>query len=156
MCIPDKNTLSDMWNKEAASIKGYHIHIYTPSPFDSFDARLMIDALEKLFPEHVKGVYDVKVVGPHTQKNIEVDITSEGFAEVVQWLQMNNPANLSVLVHPDTGDDIRDHLQAAMWIGHETPMNMEFFDRLKARREAEIEKRLKNASRPKQRPAAKR
>jgi len=44
-----------------------------------------------------------------------------------------NAGKFSILVHPNTGDDIKDHLETALWIGRETPMNMDFFDRLKAR-----------------------
>jgi len=39
------------------------------------------------------------------------------FAHVVSWLALNHGA-LDVFVHPNTGDQLRDHRDRAIWVGH--------------------------------------
>jgi DOPA 4,5-dioxygenase len=86
-----------------------------------------------MFGKDVHGVYNVGVVGPHSKPNVEIDISRESFGRVVEWLQRNS-RGLSILVHPETGDDAKDHLESSMWINRETPYNAAFFERLRAGR----------------------
>lgn len=45
------------------------------------------------------------------------------FGAFVPWLVINR-GPLSALVHPNTGDDIRDHTQLATWMGKEVPVDV--------------------------------
>jgi DOPA 4,5-dioxygenase len=38
------------------------------------------------------------------------------FARVVAWLALNHGV-LDVFMHPNTGDELRDHRDAALWFG---------------------------------------
>jgi aromatic ring-cleaving dioxygenase len=40
------------------------------------------------------------------------------------WLTLNHGA-LDVFLHPNTGDAMRDHRDAAVWIGHSHPLVLE-------------------------------
>jgi DOPA 4,5-dioxygenase len=44
----------------------------------------------------------------------------------VSWLQLNS-RGLSILVHPHTGDEAKDHLEFAIWLGRQLPLNDAFF-----------------------------
>ena len=49
------------------------------------------------------------------------------FAEVVGWLALNHGA-LDVLVHPNTGDALRDHRDCALWLGRSHALNLGALD----------------------------
>lgn len=138
MCLsPDeyKDMLKNEWERAAKKIQGYHIHIYFDQndPTELFAAPWVASKIEQLFPEFVRGRYDVGVVGPHVAKNIEIDLKAEGFGPVLQWLQMNS-LGLSILVHPETGDDLVDHLESSIWVNEKKGYNDAFFDRIRATR----------------------
>ena len=40
----------------------------------------------------------------------------EQFGELIGWLTLNH-GTLDIFVHPNTGDALRDHRDAAVWIG---------------------------------------
>ena len=57
----------------------------------------------------------------------EVNIfTPDQFGAFVSWLVINR-GPLSALVHPNTDDELRDHIQRYMWLGKEVPLNMKVF-----------------------------
>ena len=131
-----KEWLTSEWNTTQAKIKDYHIHIYFDANdrkfgLSQYQAQQLADDIQTLFPDAVRGIYNVGKVGPHGGTNVEVDITKESFAEILQWLQVNG-RGLSILIHPETGDDLKDHLESSLWLNRVTPYNDAFFDRLRA------------------------
>jgi aromatic ring-cleaving dioxygenase len=46
------------------------------------------------------------------------------FARLLSWLMLNR-GPLDVLVHPETGDDLADHRDHAMWVGEMLPLRLE-------------------------------
>ena len=118
---------------EVASVKGYHIHIYFESGKASETAaRELAETINAVFSSEVEGVHKIGKAGPHAHENYGVHVSKEGFGKIVPWLQLNSQG-LSILIHPDTGDDLKDHLEASMWLGTPVNYNMAFFDKLKAR-----------------------
>ena len=64
-----------------------------------------------------------KAVGPHPLPMFEVNVFSPAeFGAFVAWLVVHR-GPLSALVHPNTGDDIRDHTINATWMG--TPLELD-------------------------------
>lgn len=54
-------------------------------------------------------------VGPHPLGMFEVNLFSpQQFGAFIPWLVINR-GPLSALIHPNTGDDVRDHTQRATW-----------------------------------------
>ncbi|NJM70618.1 MAG: DOPA 4,5-dioxygenase family protein [Scytonema sp. RU_4_4] len=47
------------------------------------------------------------------------------FGEVVPWLMLNREG-LDILIHPKTGDDVRDHMEHSLWLGEKLKLNIEF------------------------------
>lgn len=68
-------------------------------------------------------------IGPHTRAMFEVSIlTTTQFGAFIPWLIINR-GPLLALLHPNTGDQLRDHTQRATWLGGEVPVNTEMFNR---------------------------
>lgn len=54
----------------------------------------------------------------------EVNIlTPVHFGAFIPWLVINR-GPLSVLLHPNTDDPLRDHTQRATWLGKEVPVDV--------------------------------
>lgn len=49
--------------------------------------------------------------------------TPEQFGAFVPWLVIHR-GPLSALVHPNTGEEVRDHSQRATWLGERLPLNL--------------------------------
>lgn len=65
-----------------------------------------------------------KPIGPHPIGMFEVNLfTPAQFGAFISWLVINR-GPLSALVHPNTGDDIRDHTQRATWLGQPFPLQV--------------------------------
>lgn len=97
---------------------------------------LVADMLQ--VPElRIYSVFD-KPVGPHPIGMFEVNLfTPAQFGAFVPWLVINR-GPLSALVHPNTGDDVRDHTQLATWMGQPFPLRIGLlrnFLKMKAERE---------------------
>jgi hypothetical protein len=52
--------------------------------------------------------------------------TPAQFGAFVPWLCIHR-GPLSALVHPNTPDELRDHIQSYTWLGPEVPLNMNIF-----------------------------
>ena len=129
---PEKQTLKRQWDKAMQAIEGYHLHIYYGSN-DKAVADRVARSVETLFADDLIGPsHAIGAVGPHTAQNVAVYIRPEGFGRIVQWLQMNSEG-LSILIHPETGDDLKDHLEGSMWLGKQMDYNQRFFDMLKSK-----------------------
>ena len=63
-------------------------------------------------------------IGPHPAGSYEVWVPSTGFAAVFSYLVLNH-GELSVLVHPLTREEVRDHSARAAWIGQPWPVNLD-------------------------------
>jgi len=105
---------------------GFDIHIYfqQTSPAQVQYARELHERVRREFPE--LRIYPLmeRPVGPHPIGMFEVNVHSpEQFGAFVGWLVIwRGP--LSALVHPNTGDDVRDHSQRATWMGQPFPIDL--------------------------------
>ncbi len=109
-------------------MKNYHAHIY----FRLEDLDLMeilfrlcqgkteIFRPHKLYPNQV---------GPHALPMIELHFDSTTKIPVLKWLEENR-GEASILVHEDSGDDVRDHTEGKIWLGSPLPIDFSFFERL--------------------------
>ena len=115
-----------------APIQGYDIHVYffQSDPSSLLRAKSLHTELRQSFPQLT--VYDVipKPVGPHATGMFQAYIhTPEEFALVVPWISLNRHG-LSILVHPHTGDHVKDHSEHAIWIGERLPVNLDILRQL--------------------------
>ena len=104
-------------------IISWHAHVY----FDAASrdvAWAFRDVLTAHFGERVElGRFHERPVGPHPRWSYQLAFAPAQFVEVVPWLALNHNA-LDVFVHPNTGDQLRDHRDCAIWIGRSWPLDL--------------------------------
>ncbi|MCL9655442.1 DOPA 4,5-dioxygenase family protein [Pseudomonas protegens] len=105
-------------------IKGYHAHVYfDASTIDQ--ARALCEQAAQLFDLKMGRVHE-RPVGPHPDWSCQLAFAPEVFAQVVPWLALNR-RGLVVFLHPDTGDDLLDHTDHAIWMGAMRPLDLTGF-----------------------------
>lgn len=107
-------------------IKDWHVHVY-------FDAGSKADALavradiEAALPGLKLGRVHDKPVGPHPMGSYQVLVPNDRMAETAGWLSLNR-RGLTVLLHPNTEDDLKDHRDYPIWFGTAPKINFEMFE----------------------------
>jgi aromatic ring-cleaving dioxygenase len=109
------------------AITGYHAHIYYEDPETRARAGVLREAIGAKFAV-VLGRWRDQPVGPHPKPMYQVAFAPAVFAELVPWLALNH-GGLSVLIHPETGDDPTDHGEHALWLGEKLPLDIAFLRR---------------------------
>jgi len=107
------------------AIRGWHAHVY----FDagSIDrARALCEEAGRRLPVTVGRVHQ-RPVGPHPCWSCQLAFEADAFAAVVPWLALNR-GGLTVLVHPETGDALRDHRDHALWMGRSMDLDLSLFE----------------------------
>lgn len=112
--------------KRTPHIDGYHAHVYYGADTKKTAARLRRRINARF--ETVLGRWHDDARGPHPVSFYQVAFAPELFAELVPWLALNRE-DLSILVHPETGNDLADHSDYAMWLGDSFPLHLEVFDK---------------------------
>ena len=105
-------------------IKGFHAHVYYDQ--DTIEqARKVCEAAKDQFSIRMGRMHE-RLVGPHPSWSCQLAFSTEKFGEVIPWLALNR-ADLVVFVHPETGDDLKDHTQHAMWMGEMLDLDLSIF-----------------------------
>lgn len=107
-------------------IEGYHAHVY----FDAGTidkARDVCVRCSRMFGILMGRVHE-RPVGPHPDWSCQLTIPADRFADVVPWLALHRQG-LNVLIHPETGNGLRDHRDHAIWLGAVRPLKFEQFMR---------------------------
>jgi aromatic ring-cleaving dioxygenase len=108
------------------AIAHYHAHVY----YDPATTRKRADRLRGriavAFPQARLGRWHDELVGPHPQSMYQVAFPSEMLQRFVPWLMLNRDG-LTVLLHPETGDNYADHSAHAAWFGAVLPLRLEVF-----------------------------
>lgn len=107
------------------TIHGYHAHVY----FDAATveaARRLCEAVRDQFDADMGRVHE-RPVGPHPMWSCQLAFGPDGFDRIVPWLALNRDG-LTVFIHPDTGDDLKDHRDHAIWMGGMPALKLEMFE----------------------------
>lgn len=106
---------------EPDAIRGWHAHIYYDPATRDVAARLR-DSIAERFPEAVLGRWHDVPVGPHPRAMYQVAFAPALFPGLVPFIALNRDG-LTVLVHPETGQQKADHLRHALWMGAVLPLD---------------------------------
>jgi aromatic ring-cleaving dioxygenase len=116
--------------KNYSSPMNYHAHIY----FELEDLNIVqkMAYLARQLDGKVCSVWKLYTqrVGPHHLPMLEIHFSEPNKIFMTEWLESHRQ-DLSVLIHQETGDDLRDHLFGQAWLGDELPINFEFFEQVK-------------------------
>ena len=104
-------------------IDSWHAHVY----FDG-SSREAAWALRETIATELAGQVEIgrfheRPVGPHPMWSYQLAFPAPGFSPVVAWLALNH-GTLDVFVHPNTGNELRDHRDCALWLGHSHALNL--------------------------------
>jgi len=115
-----------MMSHNPAPIRDWHAHVY----FEA-SSRASAWALREAIALHLAGQVEIgrfheRPVGPHPMWSFQLLIEPPELAPVLGWLVLHHGA-LDVLVHPNTGDGLRDHRDHALWIGKSHVLNLAGF-----------------------------
>jgi aromatic ring-cleaving dioxygenase len=112
--------------KDPAAITEYHAHIYYDPDTTRANAEQLRVRIAAAFPAAKVGRWHDELVGPHPQSMYQVAFPAQVLEKFVPWLMLNRDG-LTVLLHPETGDDYTDHSAHAAWFGAVLPLRLEVF-----------------------------
>jgi aromatic ring-cleaving dioxygenase len=108
--------------KDATQISSFHAHVYF-DPQTRDIAEQVREGLAAGFEVQLGRWHD-KPIGPHLKSMYQVAFAAEQFSAVVPWLMLHH-ATLDVLIHPNTNDAVKDHIDHALWLGNNLGVNVE-------------------------------
>ncbi len=108
------------------SITGYHAHIYYDAGTKPAAERLRAK-LERAFDEPVYGRWHDRPVGPHPRWSYQVAFAPKQHDAIVAFIDTHREG-LTVLLHEQTGDAIRDHTAGASFLGDAVELNLHNLD----------------------------
>ena len=97
------------------TIRSYHAHIYFDSQEQRDVAEVLRERIAQRFPV-LLGRWHDSPIGPHARPMYQVAFAPGEFGRFVPWLMLNR-CGLTVLVHPNTGHPLADHLNNPVWLG---------------------------------------
>ncbi|HLI13274.1 MAG TPA: DOPA 4,5-dioxygenase family protein [Alphaproteobacteria bacterium] len=109
-------------------ITGYHAHVYYDDAKSRAAAADLRAAIAARFEVRL-GRWRDDPVGPHPKPMYQVAFGADAFARIVPWLALNH-RGLSVLIHPETGDDPIDHSEYALWLGEKLSLDIDYLRRI--------------------------
>jgi aromatic ring-cleaving dioxygenase len=109
--------------RPVAEIASYHAHVYFEPESGRPDAEAVRAGVAERFAVRL-GRWRDGPVGPHSKAMFQIAFEPALFPALVPWLMLNN-RGLSILIHPNTTNPKRDHLDDALWIGAPLPLDGE-------------------------------
>ena len=101
----------------------YHAHIYWENESQRFEALHLRQPLQELGC-HLGTIHD-EPIGPHPMAMYQVNYNSSNSKDVENLLYK---AKLHILLHEDTGNDVRDHTEGVRWIGRPLDLNIKWLE----------------------------
>ena len=113
-------------NTSNPPITAYHAHVYYEPSAKDRAAELRGEVAER-FPDFRLGRWHDVPVGPHTRAMYQILFAPDRLKAFLPWLMLNRQG-LAVLVHPETGNDYKDHAEHALWLGEMLPLKLDVLE----------------------------
>jgi len=111
-------------------IADYHAHVYYDATEKSAAADLRGLAEARFAtPEYADvkfGSWHDNPVGPHPVGSYQILFPASLFDRILPWLSLNRNG-LTIFVHPNTGQDLEDHRDRAIWLGTTRDLKLSIF-----------------------------
>ncbi|KAJ7281498.1 DOPA-like domain-containing protein [Mycena rebaudengoi] len=105
----------------------FHIYYMHTVPAQLTFARRLHERIRREFPELRIYKFWERPIGPHPTAMFEVNTFSpHQTGALFSWLVVHR-GPCSVLIHPNTDDELADHTALASWIGTPWPLRTEIF-----------------------------
>jgi DOPA 4,5-dioxygenase len=111
----------------------YHAHIYWQNENQRSAALTLRQPLQNLGCR-LGTIHDTPI-GPHPYAMYQVNYNSDIQESVEELL---STTKLDILLHEDTGDDLRDHTEGARWIGNKLILDLEWLENYVKERSNEL------------------
>ena len=108
------------------AIAEYHAHVYYDPRKTRGRAEHLREHVAAEFPKAKLGRWHDELVGPHSQSMYQIAFPSVLLESFLPWLMLNRDG-LTILLHPETGNDYCDHTAHAAWLGAVLPLRLEAF-----------------------------
>ncbi len=107
-------------------IQDWHVHVYFDAATKPVAEGVRADVAAAM-PDLKLGRMHDGPVGPHPMGSYQVLIPNDRLAEATAWFALNR-RGLTVLLHPNTDDDLKDHRDYPIWFGSAPKLNYERFE----------------------------
>ncbi len=111
---------------DISAITQYHAHIYYDPATSRGRAEQLRERVAREFPIAKLGRWHDELVGPHPQSMYQIAFSPQMLEKFVPWLMLNRDG-LTILLHPETGDNYTDHTAHAAWFGAVLPLRLDVF-----------------------------
>src|SRR6266446_993719 len=112
-------------------IRHYHAHVYYDPASSRDRAARLRERVAAAFPDATLGRWHDALVGPHPQSMYQIAFPRTLLASFLPWLMLNRDG-LTILVHPETGNDLADHTAHAAWLGGTLRLRLGVFRKVEA------------------------
>ncbi len=104
-----------------------HFHIYFEQ-HQQDELHSLLEITRRYFPTLYYGRIHTKPVGPHPIGSCLIATKTEQETETLLGFLKQHHNNLTLMIHPLTGDDIEDHkAENIIWLGQEYQINRSIF-----------------------------
>ncbi len=107
-------------------IEDWHVHVYY-GPETKASAEAIRADVEQHLPGLKLGRMHDGPVGPHPEGSFQVLIPNGRLAEAASWFALNRRGH-TILLHPNTSDNLKDHRDYPIWFGAAPKINYEMFE----------------------------
>jgi aromatic ring-cleaving dioxygenase len=111
---------------DVSAIADWHAHVYFDATCRDAAWQLREEIAQRFDGVVQVGRFHERPVGPHPKWSFQVAFDRPQLAGVVEWLTLNH-GSLDVFLHPNTNDALRDHRDAALWIGRSHELLLDIF-----------------------------
>ena len=101
----------------------YHAHVYWQNEDQRREALNLREPLREMGSK-VGSIHE-DAIGPHPLPMYQVNYNSNIAEEVEEFL---SKTKLDILLHEDTGDDLRDHTKGARWLGNKLQLDIAWLE----------------------------
>ncbi len=104
----------------------YHAHIYFTADSKGMAKSVVAGVVDEFDIKF--GHFHDQPVGPHPVGSCQLTVPVDLLGPVMNWLALNRQG-LTIFIHADTGQVMKDHTEHTIWMGTMPELNLEVLER---------------------------